>query len=167
MAHSAGRGMRSGKSIGSGVVEPGAADGADVGFRMGAPGAGVLVGRVGEGVGLGAREEFLLVVVAEGLVGPRFRGGVEPAGFQASALGVVFVADVLFAGPSTDGEPFEASADGFDEVPRVESVYEGALAEVAAFVSGFWVHVEAGPGFGGDDGGTVDVVFFPREGKEM
>lgn len=159
--------MRSGESIRSGVVETGAADSADVGLRMGVPGAGVRVGRVREGVGLGAGEEFLLVVVAERVVGPRFGGGVETAGFQAAALGVVLVADVLFSGSSADGEPSEAPADGFDEVPGVESVHQGAFAEAAAFVGGFGVHVEAGTRFGRDDGGVVDVVCFPGEGEEV
>lgn len=44
----------------------------------------------------------------------------------------ILVADIVHSSVSTDDEPFEAAADGFDEVPGVEGVHEGFDAEGAA-----------------------------------
>ena len=127
--------------------------------------------RVGKRVGVGAGEEFLLVVVAEPVVGSGMRGleaRVESCRFQAGAgLGVILIADILFPGLPTDGEPFEPSPDGLDEIPGIESVHQGLFAKGSALVRGFGVHEEAGAGFGGDDGGAADIVFGPGEGEEV
>lgn len=52
--------------------------------------------------------------------------------FQPRAVSGILVADIVHSSVSTDDEPFEAAADGFDEVPGVEGVHEGFDAEGAA-----------------------------------
>ena len=55
----------------------------------------------------------------------------------------VFVADIVRSRPSAHDEPSEASANVFDEVPRIESVHEGIDAKWTAFVGGFGIREEA------------------------
>lgn len=118
--------MHGAKMIGVTIVQARTADSADVASAIGcgpAPGLGL---RIREGVGLGSGQEFLLIVVAEGLVRSGFGAmgrRIESAGFQTSGLCVILIANVLFPRPSADGKPFEASADGLDEIPWVEGIH--------------------------------------------
>lgn len=67
-------------------------------------------------------------------------GVVASGGLEAGILFRGQVADVLLTTPAADGEPAEASADSFDEVPGVEDVSHGVDAEWAASIGclGVW-----------------------------
>ena len=93
---------------------------------------------------------------------------VVARGFKGRAvIDGVLVGDVLLAGPAADEEPAEAAADGFDQVPGVEGVHEGSGAKGPTSIRGFGIGEVARCGFGGDDGGALDVVGLPGEGPEM
>jgi len=126
------------------------------------------VGIARDGVGARVGEQLLVVVVAERLIPARLAPQAGSAGARTGGVegGGVAVGDVLLAVVAADEQPAEGADDGLDEVPGVEGVEEGAEAKGPALVAGC-VGQEGGAGFGGDDGGAVDVVFLPGEGEEV
>ncbi len=109
-------------------------------------GEGVVASWFGAGAGEGLVERGVVVVGVVGVAVAAVRGVVS-CRFEASALLGGLVADVLLSAAAADGEPTEAAADGFDEVPGVEDVEHGIDAEGPAAVGGFGVWKVAGGGF--------------------
>lgn len=54
---------------------------------------------------------------------------------ETCSLSGILVADIFRACLPTNKKPFETSAYGFDDVPRVESVHESFAAKRSAMVS--------------------------------